>query len=49
MNNLTSSKYSVLDFNKQQLDIANEILGANPYNKEFISDKLQLICLDKKG
>ena len=47
MNNLTSSKYSELDFNKQQLDIANEILGANPYNKEFISDKLQLISETK--
>jgi len=43
MNKLISSKYSDLNFNKREQDIANEILGANPYNKEFISDKLQLI------
>jgi len=41
------SNYSDLNFNKREQDIANEILGANPYNREFISNKLQLISETK--
>ena len=41
------SIYSDLDLNKHEIEIVNEILGANPYNKEFISDKLELISETK--
>jgi hypothetical protein len=37
------SNYSDLGFSNNEQKIVNELLGANPYNKEFISDKLELI------
>ncbi len=36
-----SLSYSELNLNELEKDIAEEILGANPYNKEFISTKLE--------
>ena len=37
------SNYSDLNFSNDEQNIINELQGANPYNKEFISDKLQAI------